>query len=92
MNINVWKKIWDGIYSFIAIFCLRYILDTLLFKFGFDETAPKIYDNLFNSIVLSIFFGFFFKSKETKKSDIYFLIITIICTDPKKLDKINLTY
>ena len=59
MNINVCKKILNSLYMFTGIICLGYVLDTLLFKFGFDKTLPSIYDNIsgaFGGATASIFF------------------------------------
>lgn len=77
MNTDIWKKIKIAAYSFIAIICLGYVLDTLLFKFGFDKILPSIYDNIsgaFGGAIASIFFV----KDDTKKFDIYLLIIFII--------------
>ena len=78
MDTNTWKKVGNIIYFIIGSFCLEYILDTLLFKFGFEQTAPKFFHNLSSSIVISILIGIFSKKIEIKKRDIYFLIIIII--------------
>ena len=74
---NIWKKIYNALWMFIGIICLGYVLDTLLFKFGFDKTLPSIYDNIsgaFGGAIASIFFV----KDDTKKFDIYLLIIFII--------------
>ena len=74
---NIWKRIYNALYMFIGIICLGYVLDTLLFKFGFDKTLPSIYDNIsgaFGGAIASIFFI----KDDTKKFNIYFLIIFII--------------
>ena len=78
MDTNTWKKVGNIIYFIIGSFCLEYILDTLLFKFGFEQIAPKFFHNLSSSIVISILIGIFSKKIEIKKRDIYFLIIFII--------------
>ena len=73
---NIWKRIYNALYMFIGIICLGYVLDTLLFKFGFDKTLPSIYDNIsgaFGGAIASIFFV----KDDTKKFDIYLLIIFI---------------
>ena len=75
---NIWKRIYNALCMFIGIICLGYVLDTLLFKFGFEQTAPKFFHNLSSSIVISILIGIFSKKIEIKKRDIYFLIIFII--------------
>ena len=77
MNTDIWKKIKIAAYSFIAIICFGYIIDTLLYKFGFEQTDPKIYDNIsaaFGGAIASIFFI----KDGNKKFDIYLLIIFII--------------
>ena len=74
---NIWKGIYNALWIFISIICLGYVLDTLLFKFGFDKTLPSIYDNIsgaFEGAIASIFFV----KDDTKKFDIYLLIIFII--------------
>ena len=74
---NIWKRIYNALCMFIGIICLGYVLDTLLFKFGFDKILPSIYDNTsgaFGGAIASIFFI----KDDTKKFDIYFLIIFII--------------
>ena len=74
---NIWKRIYNALYMFIGIICLGYVLDTLLFKFGFDKTLPSIYDNIsgaFGGAIASIFFV----KDDTKKFDIYLLITFII--------------
>ena len=74
---NLWKRIYNALWMFIGIICLGYVLDTLLFKFGFDKTLPSIYDNIsgaFGGVIASIFFV----KDDTKKFDIYLLIIFII--------------
>ena len=77
MNTDVWKKIKIATYYFIGIICFGYIIDTLLYKFGFEQTGPKIYDNIsaaFGGAIASIFFV----KDGSKKFDIYLLIILII--------------
>jgi len=77
MNTDIWKKIKIAAYSFIAIICFGYIIDTLLFKFGFDKTLPSIYDNIsgaFGGATASIFFI----KDGSKKFDVYLLIILIV--------------
>ena len=74
---NIWKRIYSALWMFIGIICLGYVLDTLLFKFGFDKTLPSIYNNIsgaFGGAIASIFFV----KDDTKKFNIYFLIIFII--------------
>ena len=74
---NIWKRIYNALWMFIGIICLGYVLDTLLFKFGFDKILPSIYDNIsgaFGGAIASIFFI----KDDTKKFDIYLLIIFII--------------
>ena len=74
---NIWKRIYNALWMFIGIICLGYVLDTLLFKFGFDKILPSIYDNIsgaFGGAIASIFFV----KDDTKKFDIYLLIIFII--------------
>ena len=74
---NIWKRIYNAIWMFMGIICLGYVLDTLLFKFGFSKIFPSIYDNIsgaFGGATASIFFI----KDDTKKFNIYFLIIFII--------------
>ena len=77
MRNDVWKRIYYGLYNFIGIICFGYIIDTLLYKFGFEQTAPKIYDNIsaaFGGAIASIFFI----KEGNKKFDVYLLIILIV--------------
>ena len=74
---NIWKRIYNALGMFIGIICLGYVLDTLLFKFEFSKVSPSIYDNIsgaFGGATASIFFI----KDDTKKFDIYLLIIFII--------------
>ena len=74
---NIWKRIYNALWMFIGIICLGYVLGTLLFKFGFSKISPSIYDNIsgaFGGAIASIFFI----KDDTKKFNIYFLIISII--------------
>lgn len=74
---NIWKRIYNALYMFVGIICLGYVLGTLLFKFGFSKISPSIYDNIsgaFGGAIASIFFI----KDDTKKFNIYFLIIIII--------------
>ena len=75
---NIWKRIYNALWMFIGIICLGYVVETLLFKFEFDETFPSIYNNIFVAIICCGLWLFVLKGKELKKSDIYFLIIFII--------------
>ena len=77
MNTDIWKKIKIAAYSFIAIICFGYIIDTLLYKFGFEQTAPKIYDHISGALGGATASIFFIKNGN-KKFDIYLLIILII--------------
>ena len=74
---DIFKRICYALYVFLGIVCLGYVVETLLFKFEFDETVPSIYDNIsgaFGGAIASIFFI----KDDTKKFDIYLLIIFII--------------
>ena len=75
---NIWKRIYSALWMFIGIICLGYVVETLLFKFEFDETFPSIYNNIFVAIICCGLWLFVLKGKELKKSDIYFLSILII--------------
>ena len=77
MNTNVWKKIKFIIYYFIGFFAFRYIFDNLLYKFGFEQTAPKIYDNISGALGGATASIFFIKDG-SKKFDVYLLIILIV--------------
>ena len=77
MSTDVWKRICYGLYIFIGMICLKYVLDTLLFKFGFEQTAPKIYDHISGALGGATASIFFIKNGN-KKFDIYLLIILII--------------
>ena len=77
MRNDVWKRICYGLYIFIGIIYFGYIIETLLYKFGFEQTAPKIYDNISGALGGATASIFFIKD-DTKKFNIYFLIISII--------------
>ena len=77
MRNDVWKKIKIATYYFIGIICFGYIIETLLYKFGFEQTAPKIYDNISGAFGGVIAFIFFIKDGN-KKFNVYFLIILIV--------------
>ena len=73
MRNDVWKKIKIATYYFIGIICFGYIIETLLYKFGFEQTAPKIYDNISGALGGAIASIFFIKD-DTKKFNIYFFL------------------
>ncbi|ATV66720.1 hypothetical protein CTM86_09055 [Fusobacterium pseudoperiodonticum] len=77
MRNDVWKRIYYGLYIFIGIICFGYIIDTLLYKFGFEQTAPKIYDNISGALGGAAASIFFIKDG-SKKFDVYLLIILIV--------------
>ena len=77
MRNDVWKRICYGLYIFIGMICLKYVLDTLLFKFGFEQTAPKIYANISGALGGATASIFFIKDG-SKKFDVYLLIILIV--------------
>ena len=77
MNTNVWKKIGYGICGSIGLSLSWYVFYSLLYKFGFEQTAPKIYDNISGALGGATASIFFIKD-DTKKFNIYFLIISII--------------
>ena len=77
MNTNVWKKIGYVICGSIGLSLSWYVFYSLLYKYGFEQTAPKIYDNIsaaFGGVIASIFFI----KEGNKKFDIYLLIILIV--------------
>ncbi|WP_336161996.1 hypothetical protein [Fusobacterium polymorphum] len=74
---NIWKRIYNAIWMFMGIICLGYVLDTLLFKFGFYKISPSIYDNISGALG-GVIASIFFVKDDTKKFDIYLLIIFII--------------
>ena len=77
MSTNVLRKIKIATYYFIAIICFGYIVETLLYKFGFEQTAPKIYDNIPGALGGATASIFFIKDG-SKKFDVYLLIIFIV--------------
>ena len=74
---NIWKRIYNTLYMFIGIICLGYVLDTLLFKFGFSKISPSIYDNISGALGGATASIFFIKDG-SKKFDIYLLSILVI--------------
>ena len=77
MNTDVWKKIKIATYYFIGIICLGYIIETLLYKFGFEQTAPKIYNHISGALGVATASIFFIKDG-SKKFVVYLLIILVI--------------
>ena len=73
MSTNVLRKIKIATYYFIAIICFGYIIETLLYKFGFEQTAPKIYDNISGALGGATASIFFIKDG-SKKFDVYLFI------------------
>ena len=77
MSTNVLRKIKIATYYFIGIICFGYIIETLLYKFGFEQTAPKIYANISGALGGATASIFFIKDG-SKKFDVYLLIILIV--------------
>ena len=77
MRNDVWKKIGYAICGSIGLSLSWYVFYILLYKFGFEQTAPKIYDNISGALGGATASIFFIKD-DTKKFNIYFLIIIII--------------
>ena len=78
MRNDVWKKIKIATYYFIGIICLGYIIETLLYKFGFEQTGPKIYNILCYTILNLVLLGLIFKKNEIKKTDTYFILVLMV--------------
>lgn len=78
MRNDVWKKIKIATYYFIGIICFGYIVETLLYKFGFEQTAPKIYNILCYTILNLVLLGLIFKKNEIKKTDTYFILVLMV--------------
>ena len=78
MNTDVWKKIKIATYYFIGIICFGYIIETLLYKFGFEQTGPKIYNILCYTILNLVLLGLIFKKNEIKKTDTYFILVLMV--------------
>ena len=78
MRNDVWKKIKIATYYFIGIICFGYIIETLLYKFGFEQTGPKIYNILCYTILNLVLLGLIFKKNEIKKTDIYFILVLMV--------------
>ena len=78
MRNDVWKKIKIATYYFIGIICFGYIVETLLYKFGFEQTGPKIYNILCYTILNLVLLGLIFKKNEIKKTDTYFILVLMV--------------
>ena len=78
MSTDVWKKIKIATYYFIGIICFGYIIETLLYKYGFEQTAPKIYNILCYTILNLVLLGLIFKKNEIKKTDTYFILVLMV--------------
>ena len=77
MNTNVWKKIGYVICGSIGLSLSWYVFYSLLYKFGFEQTAPKIYDNI-SAALGGATASIFFIKDGNKKIDVYLLCLFII--------------
>ena len=77
MRNDVWKKIGYGICGSIGLSLSWYVFYSLLYKFGFEQTGPKIYDNISAALGVATASIFFIKDG-SKKIDVYLLIILVI--------------
>ena len=77
MNTNVWKKIGYVTRGSIGLSLSWYVSYSLLYKYGFEQTAPKIYDNISGALGGATASIFFIKDG-SKKFDVYLLIILIV--------------
>ena len=77
MRNDVWKKIGYVICGSIGLSLSWYVFYSLLYKFGFEQTAPKIYDHISGALGGATASIFFIKDGN-KKFDIYLLIILIV--------------
>ena len=66
MNTNVWKKIGYVICGSIGLSLSWYVFYSLLYKFGFEQTGPKIYNILCYTILNLVLLGLIFKKNEIK--------------------------
>ena len=67
MNTNVWKKIGYVICGSIGLSLSWYVFYSLFYKFGFEQTGPKIYNILCYTILNLVLLGLIFKKNEIKK-------------------------
>lgn len=64
---DIFKRIGCALYIFVGTICLGYVVETLLFKFGFGESFPSIYNNISVAIICCGLWLFVFKDKKLKK-------------------------
>ena len=78
MNTNVWKKNGYVICGSIGLSLSWYVFYILLYKFGFEQTGPKIYNILCYTILNLVLLGLIFKKNEIKKTDTYFILVLMV--------------
>jgi len=74
---NVWNRIYNGLFIFICVICIEYIMGTLVYLFGLIEEQPGILYSIYGAIVGGLIFIYFYKDK-IKGFKLTYLIIVII--------------
>ena len=56
---NVWNRIYNGLFIFICVICIDYIMGTLVYLFGLIEKQPGILHGIYGAIVGGLIFIYF---------------------------------
>ena len=81
---KIYMMLYFGIYAIIDLACLRYIVDGLFFKLGFEDVFSSINENIYGAIGGTIIICCIINNREIeeilkdKKRNIYFSIILIV--------------
>ena len=74
---NVWNRIYNGLFIFICVICIEYIMGTLVYLFRLIEDQPGSLYGIYGAIVVGLIFIYFYKDK-IKGFKLTYLIIVII--------------
>ena len=84
---KIYMILYFGIYAIIDLACLRYIVDGLFFKLGFEDVFSSINENIYGAIGGTVIICYIINNREIeeieeilkdKKRNIYFSIILIV--------------
>ena len=81
---KIYMMLYFGIYAIINLTCLRYIVDGLFFKLGFEDVFSSINENIYGAIGMTIIACCDMNNREIeeilkdKKRNICFSIILIV--------------
>ncbi|MHB9339149.1 hypothetical protein ACW0TN_11145 [Fusobacterium pseudoperiodonticum] len=81
---KIYMMLYFGIYAIINLTCLRYIVDGLFFKLGFEDVFSSINENIYGAIGGTVIICCIINNRKIeeilkdKKRNIYFSIILIV--------------